>query len=146
MTDGGLGRVVGTVVMLVSHLFIFGSVPDARLAQDLRLRLRNVDNGTGHAANEDHAARALPLHEMTGDGRSKQVCAVDVDAPELAHAVNGVVDSLKVLREAGRGDEVINLAVLLNDLGNAGVDGRGIGNVGVVSGDFGDAAACFGLC
>lgn len=106
------------------------------------MRLRHVDNGPGHAANEDHAAGALPLHEVAGDGRGKQVCAVDVDAPELAHAVNGVVDGLKVFGEAGRGDEMVNLAMLLDDLGNAGVDGGGVGHVSVVSGDSGNAGGC----
>lgn len=75
---------------------------------------------------------------MAGNRRGKQVCAIDVDAPQLAHAVDGVVDSLKVLCEAGRGDEVVNLAMLLNDLGNTGIDGRGIRDIGIVSSDLGN--------
>jgi len=79
---------------------------------------------------------------MAGDGRGEKVGAVNVDGPQLAHAVDGVVDGLKVLGEAGRGDEVVDLAVLLNDLGDAGLDRLGVGDVGVVSRDPGDAVGC----
>ena len=54
----------------------------------LRLRLLHVDDGTAHAADEDHAALCLALHEMAGDGGGKEVGAVDVDAEQLAHALD----------------------------------------------------------
>ena len=110
--------------------------------ENLRLRLRHVDNGSGHAANHDHAARLLAAHEVTGNGGSEKIGSVDVDGPELAHAVDRVVDGLEVLGEARRGDEVVDLAVGLDDLGNAGLDGFGVGDIAVVSGDFGDAKDC----
>lgn len=77
---------------------------------------------------------------MTGDAGCEQVGTIDVDSPELAHAVDGVVNGLEVLGEARGSDEGVDLAVLLNDLCDAGVDGFGVGNIGVVSGDLGNAA------
>lgn len=59
---------------------------------------------------------------MFRDGDGEQVCTVDVDAPELADAVDGVVDGLEVLGETGGCDEVVNLAMLLDDFGDGGVD------------------------
>lgn len=114
--------------------------PGMRLLQvDLRLRLGHVDNRARHAANHDHAAAALALHEVTGDRGSKEKGTVHVDGPQLAHAVDGIVDGLEILGKASRGDEVVNLAVSLDDLGNTGFDGCRVADVGVVSGDFGDA-------
>jgi hypothetical protein len=52
----------------------------------------------------------------------KQIRAVDINAPQLAHAVDGVGDSLKVLGEAGRGHEVVDTAVGGNDLCEALLD------------------------
>lgn len=69
---------------------------------------------------------------MPGNSRRKQVGAVDVDAPQPAHAVDRVVDGLKVLGEAGRGDEVVDLAVGRHDLGDAGLDRLRVRDVGVV--------------
>lgn len=66
------------------------------------LRLRDVDNGARHASDEYHAAGCLALHEVLCDGDREQVCAIDVDAPELPHSVDRVVDGLEVLCEAGR--------------------------------------------
>lgn len=63
---------------------------------------------------------------MPGHARGKQIGAVDVDPPQLAHAVDRVGDGLKVLGEAGRGHEVVDLAVLGHDLGDAGLDAGGV--------------------
>lgn len=104
------------------------------------MRLGNVDNGAGHAANHDDAAGSAALHQVTGDTGSEEVGAVDVDAPELAQAVDGVVDGLEVLGKAGRGDEVVDLAVGLDNLSDTGVDGLLVADVCVVSGDLGDTA------
>lgn len=103
------------------------------------LGLGDVDDGAGHAADHDHAARALTRHEVAGDRGGEEVGAIDVDGPELAHALDGVVDGLEVLGEAGRGDEVVDLAVGGDDLGDAGFDGLGVRDIGVVGCDFGDA-------
>jgi hypothetical protein len=105
------------------------------------LRLGNIDNGTGHAANHDHAAWGLARHEMTGDGCGKQIGAVNIDSPQLAHAINGVVDSLKVFGEASRGDEMVDFAMLFDNFGDAALNRFGVRNVGKVSGDGGDALA-----
>lgn len=115
-------------------------VPDAGLGGVVgSLRLGHIDNGARHAADHDHAARSLALHEVAGDRGGKEVGAVDIDSPDLAHAVDGVVDGLEVLGEPGRGDKIINLAMSLDDLGNTGLDGLGVGNVGKVSRHLGDA-------
>jgi hypothetical protein len=78
---------------------------------------------------------------VASDGGCEEVGAVDVDSPELAHAVDGVVDGLEVLGETGGCDEVVDLAVSCNDLGDASLDGLGVGDVGVVGGDIGNAAS-----
>lgn len=115
-----------------------GEMSDSCLGGVIRcLGLRDVDDRTAHASDEDHAALALPLHEVPGNGGSEKICSVDVDAPELAHPVDGVVDGLEVLGEAGRGDEVVDLAVLGQDLGYAGVDRGWVRDVGVVGCYFG---------
>lgn len=105
-----------------------------------RLRLRNIDNSTAHAANKHHAALGLALHQVAGDRGSKQVGAVHIDREQLTHALNGVVSGLEVLAEAGAGDEVVNLAVLREDLGDAVVDAVGVGDIGEVSSDSGRPA------
>lgn len=107
----------------------------------LRLRLGHVDDRARHAADHDDAAGALTLHQMTSDRGSEKVGAVDIDGPELAHTLDGVVDGLKVLSETSRCDEVVDLAVGGENLGDAGVDGLGVGDVSVVGGNLGDARA-----
>ena len=116
MSDGGLGRVVG------------------------RLRLRHVDNGAGHGADHDHGALGLALHEMPSDLAGEEVRAIDVDTPQLLHAVWRVCDGIEVFGEAGRCNKVVNLAVTLDNVGNDLLDRHVVGHVTVVSRDFGDAA------
>jgi hypothetical protein len=77
MTDSSLGSVVGS------------------------LGLRHVDDSATHASNEDNATRSLALHKVTSDSGSEEVGAVDVDTPELSHTVDGVLDGVEVLGEAG---------------------------------------------
>lgn len=77
-------------------------MPDTGLGGVVRsLGLGNVDDGAGHGADHNHAAGGLTLHEVTGDGGGEEVGAVDVDSPQLAHAVDRVVDGLEVLGETG---------------------------------------------
>lgn len=45
----------------------------------LRLGLGNIDDSPAHAANKNHAALGLALHQMAGDGGSEEVGAVNVD-------------------------------------------------------------------
>lgn len=73
---------------------------------------------------------------MSRNRGCEQVCAIYIDAPELADAVDGVVDCFEVFGEAGWGYEVVDFAVLLDDFGDGCVDGFGGGDVGVVGGDF----------
>ena len=105
------------------------------------LRLRDVDNSAGHAANEDHCSRCLPLHQMFGNCNCKQVCTIHVDAPKLADSLDRVVDGFEVLGETGRRNQVINLAVLLDDFGDDGFYGLLGGDVGIMCGDLGDPEA-----
>ena len=72
-------------------------------------------------------------HQVPCHGRGKQIGAVDIDAPELPHAVDRVGDGFKVLGEARRRDQVVDPAVLGDDLGNASLDTGLVGDVGVVS-------------
>lgn len=97
VADGGLCRVVG------------------------RLRLRHVDDGAGHAADHDDAAvrDVASLHQVAGHARGEQVRAVDIDAPELLDPVVRVRLGGEVLGEARRRDEVVDLAVLRDDLVDA---------------------------
>ena len=99
MTDSSLGGVVGC------------------------LGLRDVDDGAAHGADKGHGTGTLALHQVAGNTSCEQVGAVDVDAPKLLDTVEWVRDGVKVLGEAGRGYEVVNLSVPGNDL----VDGVGHG-------------------
>lgn len=109
------------------------------------LRLGNVDNCTRHAANHDHAAGRLALHQVLGDFAGPQIGTVHVDAPEFLNAVVWVFDRVEVFGEAGGGYEVVDFAVCCEDLVHGRVDGFGFGDVAVVSGDFGDFSGAWVL-
>ena len=69
------------------------------------LWLWDVDDGTGHAADEDHGAGGgFALHQVLCYTCGEEVCAVYVDAPELLHAFVGVANRVEVLGEACAGD------------------------------------------
>lgn len=106
-----------------------------------RLRLRHVDDGAAHAADEDHAALCLALHEVAGDGSGEEVGAVDVDGEQLAHALDGVVSGVVVLCEARGRDQVVDLAVLREDVGDARGDRVLVRHVGVVGRHLGGPCA-----
>lgn len=76
---------------------------------------------------------------MFRDARRKQISSIHIHPPKLLHPLVRVGDGVVVLREAGRGDEVINLAVLGDDLAEGLVDRIGGCNVAVVGGDLGCA-------
>lgn len=107
-----------------------------------RLRLRHVDDASGHAADHDDAARGLSLHEMLRHPDRKEVGPVDVDAPQLLDPVIGVRDGIKVLRESSRSDQVVDLAMVTDDIGNCRVDRLGRRDICIMSGDFGKSAEC----
>ena len=98
----------------------------------LRLRLGDVDDGARHATDQDHAAGGIAAHKVLGDASSEEVSAVNVDVPELAHAVDRVVDGLEVLGEAGAGDQVVDLAVLHDDVVDAALHRLWVGDIRVV--------------
>lgn len=105
-----------------------------------RLRLRHVDNGAGHGADHDHRAFDLALHEMPRHFAGEKVRAVDIDAPELLHAVWWVCDGVEVFGEAGRCDEVVDFAVVSDYIGHNVLDRHVVRHVTVVRGDFRNAA------
>ena len=83
------------------------------------------------------SAKEVDSHQVPCHARSKQIGAVDVDAPQLPHSVDRVGDGLKVLREARGRHKIVDLAVLSNDLGDASQYAGLVGDVGVVGCDFG---------
>lgn len=93
MANSGLGSVVGS------------------------LRLGNVDDGTAHTSNEDDTTRSLALHEVTSNTSGEEIGAVNIDTPELSHTVDRILDGVEVLSEAGRCDQVVDLAVLADYIG-----------------------------
>lgn len=105
------------------------------------LRLGNIDNSTGHTTDHDNAARSLALHQMFRNASCKEVCSIHVDAPELLDTVVRVGDGVKIFGETSGSDQVVNLAVLLDDIGEDIVHRIGVGHVGVVSGDPGESVA-----
>lgn len=103
------------------------------------LWLRHVDNGAGHASNHDHAARNLTFHQVLGYTDREEVCPVHVHSPQLLHPVVGVRDSVEVLSETRGCNEVVDLAVGLNDFRDGCVDRVRIRYVSVVGRNFRDA-------
>jgi len=101
------------------------------------LRLRHIDDSARHGADHDDVAWGVALHQMLGYARGEQVGAVDVDAPELLHALERVVDCVEVLGKACRGDQVVDPAMLGYYLGQSRAHRVWVGDVGVVGGDFG---------
>lgn len=98
------------------------------------LWLWNVDDGAGHAAYEDHAAAcSLSCHQVFRNAGCKKVGSVDIDTPKLLHAFVRITDSVEVLGESGRGDEVVDLAVSADDVGEGRFNSCWVGNVTVVS-------------
>lgn len=55
-------------------------------------------------------------------------------SPELLHPLVRVRDSVEVFGKAGRGNQVINLAMLRDDLTEGGMDIVGRGDIAVVCG------------
>lgn len=89
-----------------------------------------IDNATAHASNEDHAALSLALHQVLGDIDGEEISTIDINGPQLAHAVDWVVDGVVVLGETCAGDQIVDLAVLFDDFLNARLYRVGVRYVG----------------
>lgn len=63
VSNASLRSVVGTAVIGSARRVVGRGARKG----NLRLGLRDVDNGTRHAANEDDATWALAVHQMAGD-------------------------------------------------------------------------------
>ena len=102
------------------------------------LRLRHIDNGARHRANHNHAALCLALHQMPSNLATKEVCPVNIHAPELPEPVWWVCDSIKILGETGRCDQVVDLAVVLDNFGDRRFDRLIVRHIAEMRGDFGN--------
>jgi len=102
-------------------------MPYSSLGRIIRcLRLRHIDNGSRHRANHHHRALGLPVQQVTSDFASEEVCPIDVHTPQLLHPVWRVCNGVKILGEASGGDEVVDLAMILDDIGDDGLDGLAV--------------------
>ena len=97
-----------------------------------RLRLGNVDDCAGHGADHDHAAWGFTLHQVTRDSRREEVCSINIDPPELLDTVERIRDGIEVLGEARGGDQVVNLAMVLDNRLDCCIDRVRVGNVRIV--------------
>ena len=103
------------------------------------LWLRNVDNGARHAADEDNATRRVPLHQMLRNSHGVEVGPVHVDSPKLLDAVVGVRDGIVVLGESGRCHQVVDSAMLFQDVRKRLVDRRRARDIAEMGCDFGNS-------
>lgn len=87
--------------------------------------MRDVDNRSGHATNHYDTSWCLSLHKVLRHCHSVQVGTVNVHSPQLLYAIMRVGDGIVVLGEASRCNEVVDLAMLLQDLGKGLVDRGG---------------------
>lgn len=113
-------------------------VPNSSLSSIIRrLGLRHVDHSAGHGTDHHDATGGLAFDQMTSNAGSEQVASINIDGPALLHALRRVVDGIEVLGETRGGDEVVDVAVLGNDVLDGLVDRFGAANIGVVGGDPG---------
>lgn len=84
--------------------------------------LWNIHNCAAHTTNENHTTGRLTFHKMSCNASCKQVCTVDIHTPQLAQAVDRVVNGLEVLREASARHEVVDLSVLLDNVVDTTLD------------------------
>ena len=78
---------------------------------------------------------------MTSDSRSEEICPIYIDAPKLLDAIERVGNGIEILSKASRGDQVVNLAVITDNLLDGRVDRVRIGDIGVMGGNLGSAVA-----
>lgn len=118
-----------------------GQMTDSRLRCVIwRLWLRHIYHSSRHGPNHHHTASRFAFHQVTSDRDRKEVCAINIDSPELPHTLDGVLDRIKILREPGRSYQMVDLAVLFDDLLNCSIDRILICHIGIVRCDFWHAA------
>ncbi len=91
-----------------------------------RLWLRDVHNGAGHGSNHDHGALYLTFKEMSSYLTSEEVCTIHIDAPQLPHPLWWILNGIKILRKAGGCDQVIDLAMVFDNIANHRLDRFGV--------------------
>jgi hypothetical protein len=101
-----------------------------------RLGLRNVHNRARHAAYHNDASGCLPLHEVLCNSNCVQICSINVDPPELLHAIMRIRNGIIILGEASRSDQVVDFAMGLQDFLQGLVDGCWARNVAKMCSDF----------
>lgn len=79
------------------------------------LSLWNINDTATHTPNEHHASRTLSLNHVLRNFGRAQVRSVDIDSPELLHAVVRVFFGFENLREARRRDEDVDVGVVLRE-------------------------------
>ena len=77
---------------------------------------------------------------MPGYFAGEKVSAVNIDTPELLHAIWWVCDGIEVFGKAGRCDKVVNLAVVFDNVSNDLFNRHVVGHITVVGRDFRNAA------
>lgn len=77
---------------------------------------------------------------MPGYFAGEKVCAINIDTPKFLHAVRWVCYGIEVLGEAGRCNEVVDFAVIFDNVGHDVLDRHVVGDVAVVGSDFRDPA------
>lgn len=100
------------------------------------LWLRHVDNRTGHASYHDDASWRLSLHQMFRHASCEEICAIHIYTPQLLHPFIRIGNGIVVLDETCRGDQMIDLAMFFDDLGQCAGDRIRIRHITVVCRDF----------
>ena len=102
------------------------------------LRLRHIDNGARHRANHNHTTLCLALHQMPSNLATEKVCPVNVHAPKLPEPIWWVCDSVEILSETGRCDQVVDLAMVLDNFGDRGFDRLIVRDIAEMRSDLGN--------
>ena len=59
---------------------------------------------------------------MPSDTSREQVRPVDIDPPEFLYPVIRIFYGVEILGESGRGNQMVNLTMLLYNIGNGSID------------------------
>ena len=100
------------------------------------LRLRHIDDRSRHGPDHHDTAFGLAIDKMASHGCGPQISAVDIYAPKPPHAVWGIRNGVKVFSEPCGSDQVVDLAMLLDNLFDCGIDRVGVRHVRIMRRDF----------